>query len=76
MSITEIRSTYLISRLVVIRGFISIYNQPELALLASELAHRREGGPAMTHIAIQEKLDGKVVDWMEQVSDEQYQGVT
>jgi hypothetical protein len=25
---------------------------------------------AMTHIAIQEKLDGKVVDWMEQVSDE------
>ena len=28
---------------------------------------------AMTHIAIQESLDGKVVDWMEQVSDEQYQ---
>jgi quercetin dioxygenase-like cupin family protein len=27
---------------------------------------------AMTHIAIQEKLDGKVVDWMEQVSEEQY----
>jgi hypothetical protein len=26
----------------------------------------------MTHIAIQEKLDGKVVDWMEHVSDEQY----
>ena len=29
---------------------------------------------AMTHIAIQEQLDGKVVDWMEKVSDEQYQG--
>ena len=27
---------------------------------------------AMTHIALQERLDGKVVDWMEQVSDEQY----
>jgi quercetin dioxygenase-like cupin family protein len=27
---------------------------------------------AMTHIAIQESLDGKVVDWMEKVSDEQY----
>ena len=27
---------------------------------------------AMTHIAIQESLDGKVVDWMEHVSDEQY----
>src|SRR6478672_10964318 len=27
---------------------------------------------AMTHIAIQEALDGKVVDWMEKVSDQQY----
>ncbi len=28
---------------------------------------------AVTHIAIQEALDGKAVDWMEKVSDEQYQ---
>ena len=28
---------------------------------------------AMTHIALQEKHDGKVVDWLEKVSDEQYQ---
>lgn len=27
---------------------------------------------AMTHIAIQESLDGKVVEWLEHVSDEQY----
>ncbi|HWB27489.1 MAG TPA: cupin domain-containing protein [Chitinophagaceae bacterium] len=27
---------------------------------------------AMTHIAVQESLDGKVVDWMEHVTDEQY----
>jgi len=27
---------------------------------------------AITHIAIQEALNGKVVDWMEKVSDEQY----
>jgi quercetin dioxygenase-like cupin family protein len=27
---------------------------------------------AMTHVAIQEGLDGKVVDWLEHVSDEQY----
>ena len=27
---------------------------------------------AMTHIAIQEALDGKSADWMEHVSDEQY----
>jgi quercetin dioxygenase-like cupin family protein len=26
----------------------------------------------MTHIAVQEKLDGKVVEWMEQVSEEEY----
>ena len=27
---------------------------------------------AMTHIAIQEKLDGRVDDWMEHVADQQY----
>jgi quercetin dioxygenase-like cupin family protein len=27
---------------------------------------------AMTHIAIQEQLDGKSVEWMEKVTDEQY----
>ena len=27
---------------------------------------------AMSHIAVQEKLDGSPVDWMEKVSDEQY----
>jgi quercetin dioxygenase-like cupin family protein len=26
----------------------------------------------MTHIALQEQLDGRVVEWMEKVSDEQY----
>lgn len=28
---------------------------------------------AMTHIAIQESLDGKVVEWLEHVSDQHYQ---
>jgi quercetin dioxygenase-like cupin family protein len=28
---------------------------------------------AMTHIAVQEKLDGKNVEWMEKVTDRQYQ---
>ena len=28
---------------------------------------------AMQHVAIQEALDGKAVDWLEQVSEEQYQ---
>jgi hypothetical protein len=26
----------------------------------------------MTHIAIQEQLDGKAVEWLEKVSEEQY----
>lgn len=29
---------------------------------------------ALTHIAIAERLDGKTTTWMEQVSEEQYQG--
>src|SRR5436190_23267289 len=29
---------------------------------------------AMTHIAVQEQLDGKAVEWLEHVSDQQYEG--
>ncbi len=36
--------------------------------------HGAAPATAMTHIAIQEALDGKVVEWMEKVSDEQYKG--
>ena len=36
--------------------------------------HGAAASTAMTHIAIQEALDGKVVDWMEKVTDEQYRG--
>ena len=36
--------------------------------------HGAAATTAMTHIAIQEQLDGKAVEWMEQVSDEQYTG--
>jgi quercetin dioxygenase-like cupin family protein len=35
--------------------------------------HGATATTAMTHIAIQEQLDGKAVDWMEHVTDEQYQ---
>jgi quercetin dioxygenase-like cupin family protein len=36
--------------------------------------HWHGAGPttAMTHLAIQEKLDGKTVDWLEKVSDDEY----
>jgi quercetin dioxygenase-like cupin family protein len=35
--------------------------------------HGATATTAMTHVAIQERLDGKTVDWMETVSDEHYQ---
>src|SRR5438477_5993009 len=34
--------------------------------------HGATATTAMTHIAIQETLNGKVVDWMEHVTDEQF----
>ncbi|MCA9633537.1 MAG: cupin domain-containing protein [Myxococcales bacterium] len=34
--------------------------------------HGASPNTAMTHIAIQEALDGKAVEWMEKVTDEQY----
>jgi quercetin dioxygenase-like cupin family protein len=36
--------------------------------------HGATATTAMTHTAIQERLDGKTADWMEKVSDEQYLG--
>ncbi|MCL6708251.1 cupin domain-containing protein [Pseudomonas sp. R2.Fl] len=36
--------------------------------------HGASATTAMTHIAIQEALDGKTVDWLEKVSDETYSG--
>ncbi|MGA2497925.1 MAG: cupin domain-containing protein [Tepidisphaeraceae bacterium] len=35
--------------------------------------HGATATTAMTHIALQEKLKGKAVEWMEKVTDEQYQ---
>ena len=34
--------------------------------------HGATATTAMTHIAVQERLDGKTVDWMEHVSEAQY----
>ena len=36
--------------------------------------HGATATTAMSHIAIQEKLNGSPVDWMEKVTDDQYQG--
>ena len=36
--------------------------------------HGATATTAVTHIAIQERLNGTAVDWLEQVSEEQYRG--
>jgi quercetin dioxygenase-like cupin family protein len=38
--------------------------------------HGAAPSTAVTHFAIQEALDGKTADWMEKVTDEQYEGGT
>jgi len=37
--------------------------------------HGAGASTAMTHIAIQEALDGKAVDWLEPVTEEQYAAI-
>ncbi|MCB1007507.1 MAG: cupin domain-containing protein [Acidobacteria bacterium] len=46
----------------------------DVVWFAPEEKHWHGASPktAMTHIAIQESLEGKAVDWMEHVTDEQY----
>ena len=46
----------------------------DVVIFAPNEKHWHGAAPttAMTHIAIQESLDGKQVDWLEKVSDEQY----
>ena len=36
--------------------------------------HGAASTTAVTHLAVQEALDGRTADWMEKVSDEQYEG--
>jgi hypothetical protein len=38
--------------------------------------HGATATTSMSHIAIQEALDGKVVDWLEKVTDEEYLAVS
>jgi quercetin dioxygenase-like cupin family protein len=46
----------------------------DVVSIPSNARHWHGAAPttAMTHIAIQEALDGKPVDWLEPVTDEQY----
>jgi quercetin dioxygenase-like cupin family protein len=55
-------------------GPIEVVRPGDIVWFSPGLKHWHGATPttAMTHIAIQEAVDGKAVDWMEKVSDEQY----
>jgi len=55
-------------------GSIEEIHPGDVVWFAADEKHWHGATPttAMTHIAIQENLNGKVVDWMEKVSDDQY----
>lgn len=63
------------------RGRIQLWGKPVQEIHPGDVVwiapgekhwHGASEQSAMTHIAIQEQLDGKTADFMEQVSDEQY----
>jgi len=63
------------------RGLVQSWGGPveeirpgDVVLIPPDKKHWHGASPttAVTHIAIQEQLDGKTVDWMEKVTDEQY----
>lgn len=64
-------------------GLVQVWGGPIQKIRAGDTVwfpagekHWHGAGPstAMTHIAMQEALDGVTVDWLEKVSDEQYGG--
>lgn len=66
-------------------GLVQIWGEPIREVRAGDTVwfapgekhwHGATPTMAMTHIAIQEALDGKHVEWLEHVSDEQYLGKT
>ena len=55
-------------------GPVEEISQGDVVWIAPGEKHWHGATPttALTHIAIQEQLDGKSVDWMEHVTDDQY----
>lgn len=55
-------------------GPVQVINPGDVVWFAPGEKHWHGAGPAtgMSHIAIQEALNGKVVEWLEQVTDKQY----
>ena len=55
-------------------GAVEEIRPGDVVIFAPNEKHWHGAAPttAMTHIAIQEAMEGKAVDWMEKVTDEQY----
>jgi len=55
-------------------GPVQVIRKGDVAWIPAGVKHWHGATPAttMTHIAFQEQLDGKAVDWLEKVTDEQY----
>ena len=55
-------------------GPVRVIRPGDVVCCPANEKHWHGAGPdsAMTHLALQEALDGKVVDWLEKVNDEQY----
>ena len=54
-------------------GFTAVGEGPFGMVHGNGENHAASPTSAMTHVAIQEALNGKAVDWMEKVTDEEYQ---
>ncbi len=63
-------------------GFVQQWTGPKQEVRAGDIVwfpaglkhwHGASATTAMTHIAIQEAVEGRAVDWLEHVTDEQYQ---
>lgn len=67
-----------VGRIQVWGGPIQEMRAGDVVCIPAGVKHWHGAAPsaAMTHIAMQESVDGKAVDWMEAVSDEQYNGAT
>ena len=57
-------------------GLVEEIRAGDVVWIAPGEKHWHGAGPAtaMTHIAIQEQMDGRAADWLEHVSEEQYLG--
>ena len=53
-------------------GWVQAWGEPVQEIRPGDVIWTAPGEKQLTHIAIQEALNGKVVDWMEKVGDDQY----